>query len=73
MTITRRSGALGALRHGRTTSRCSICGFTEVFTDEVLDRGAVLIAECPRCDHRWTEPSLLQVAPPQRREAVGGA
>jgi len=34
--------------------RCCICGFSEVRTDEVLDRGVVFLAECPRCDHRWT-------------------
>jgi uncharacterized Zn finger protein len=73
MTTMRRSRAMAALRAGRTTTRCSVCGFTEVFTDEVLDRGAVLLAECPRCDHRWTECVLLHVAPQQRREALGGA
>ncbi len=40
----------------RTLSRCLVCGFSEVRTDEVVDRGVVLLAECPRCWHRWTEP-----------------
>ena len=40
----------------RTLSRCLVCGFSEVRTDEVIDRGVVLLAECPRCRHRWTEP-----------------
>lgn len=40
---------------GRTVSRCRVCGFTEVFTDEVIDRDWLLLAQCPRCDHRWTE------------------
>ena len=39
----------------RTLSRCLVCGFSEVRTDEVVDRGVVLLAECPRCRHRWTE------------------
>ncbi len=39
----------------RTVSRCLLCGFTEVRTDEVVNRGVVLLAECPRCQHRWTE------------------
>lgn len=45
----------------RTVSRCGVCGFTEIFTDEVVDRvevvdrGRVLLAECPHCEHRWTE------------------
>ncbi len=39
----------------RTLSRCLVCGFTEVRTDEVIDRGVVLLAECQRCRHRWTK------------------
>jgi hypothetical protein len=39
----------------RTLTRCLVCGFTEVRTDEVIDRGVVLLAECPRCQHLWTE------------------
>ncbi len=39
----------------RTLTRCLVCGFAEVVTDEVIDRGIVLLAECPRCQHRWTE------------------
>ncbi|MAE94527.1 MAG: hypothetical protein CL910_07710 [Deltaproteobacteria bacterium] len=42
-------------RPTRTLTRCLVCGFREVRTDEVVDRGLVLLAECPRCDHRWTE------------------
>jgi len=38
----------------RTLTRCLVCGFTEVRTDEVIDRGVVLLAECPRCQHLWT-------------------
>jgi hypothetical protein len=48
-------------------TRCLVCGFTEVRTDEVVDRGLVFLAECPRCAHRWTSPT------PQREEpAVAG-
>jgi transcription elongation factor Elf1 len=39
----------------RTLTRCLVCGFGEVHTDEVLDRGVLLLNECPRCDHRWTD------------------
>ncbi len=35
-------------------ARCRICGFSEVRTDEVVDRGVIFLAECPRCEHRWT-------------------
>jgi hypothetical protein len=37
----------------RTLTRCLVCGFAEVRTDEVIERGVVLLAECPRCEHRW--------------------
>ena len=47
----------------RTTTRCLVCGFTEIRTDEVVDRGVVLLAECPRCDHRWTERPPIWMAP----------
>ena len=36
-------------------THCRVCGFAEVRTDEVADPSPVLLAECPRCDHRWTE------------------
>jgi len=38
----------------RNLTRCLVCGFTEVQTDEVVDRGLVFLGECPRCEHRWT-------------------
>jgi hypothetical protein len=38
----------------RTLTRCLVCGFTEVRTDEVVDRGLLFLAECPRCAFRWT-------------------
>lgn len=41
----------------RTTVRCLVCGCGEVRTDEVLERGLVLLAECRRCSHRWTRRS----------------
>jgi hypothetical protein len=49
-----------------------VCGFTEVRTDEVVDRGVVFLGWCPRCDHRWTSraPSLRPAAvlgPPEVR------
>ncbi len=50
----------------RTLSRCLVCGSSEVRTDEVIDRGLVLLAECPRCDHRWTERPIAGVGHPTR-------
>jgi hypothetical protein len=43
--------------------RCGICGFSEVRTDEVVDRGVLFLAECPRCDHRWTSAEPIAAAP----------
>jgi hypothetical protein len=34
--------------------RCRVCGFAEVRTDEVAECG-LMLAECPRCEHRWTD------------------
>jgi hypothetical protein len=45
----------------RSITRCLVCGFREVRTDEVIDRGILLLHECPRCDHRWTEHPLAPV------------
>ena len=45
-------------------TRCHVCGFTEVRTDEVVDRELMVLAECPRCDHRWTH------APASSRDAA---
>ena len=55
----------------RTLTRCLVCGFAEVRTDEVIDRGLVLLAECPRCEHRWT--SRLPLASERRLRRAGDA
>jgi hypothetical protein len=45
------------------STRCPVCGFTGVRTDEAVDRGLVFLAECPRCEHRWTSPTPHWNAP----------
>jgi len=44
-----------------------VCGSREVRADAVEHSGWLLLAECPRCDHRWTqalkEPPALVRAP----------
>jgi hypothetical protein len=50
-------GSVGSSLNRR--ARCGICGFSEVRTDEVVDRGVLFLAECPRCDHRWTSPEPI--------------
>ena len=65
----------------RTLVRCLVCGSSEVRTDEVNHRGVLLLAECPRCQHRWTEdvipaiPAPAQVRPlaRPRREVASAA
>jgi hypothetical protein len=47
----------------RTLSRCGVCGFSEIRTDEVVDRGLVQLSECPRCEHRWTLRQPQRAAP----------
>ena len=42
-------------RSSRTLTRCLVCGFAEVRTDEVVDGGVLFLTRCPRCDHRTTE------------------
>jgi hypothetical protein len=54
----------------RTLTRCLVCGFAEVQTDEVIDRGLVFLAECPRCEHRWT--SRVPLASERRLHRAGG-
>jgi hypothetical protein len=36
-------------------SHCPVCGCSELRSDEVLDRGALLLTECPRCEFRRVE------------------
>src|SRR5262245_1026360 len=55
-------------RATRTLSRCLVCGFRELRTDEVVERGWLLLAECPRCEHRFTQalPGPAELAPAAR-------
>jgi len=68
-------GMLG--RALRTLVRCRVCGFLEVRTDEVVDRGLLLLAECPRCEHRFTVRTALarplRVAPARAAEVAPAA
>ncbi len=65
----------------RTLTRCLVCGFAEVRTDEVIDHGVVFLAECPRCEHRWTSrvpvtprpAAVARIHSPEPREVVSAA
>jgi len=61
-------------------TRCRVCGFSEILFDEAMDRELVVLAECPRCAHRWTDapqvsPAAVRVASPVRvrREVASAA
>ena len=49
-------------RETRTLTRCLVCGFAEVRTDEVIDRGVVFLSECPQCRHRTTGRQAARLA-----------
>jgi hypothetical protein len=55
----------------RTLTRCLVCGFAEVRTDEVIDRGVVFLTECPRCEHRTTSRAPFAAGRSLRK--AGGA
>jgi hypothetical protein len=38
-------------------SHCPVCGCAELRQDEVFDRGALRLTECPRCEFRIAERS----------------
>jgi hypothetical protein len=56
----------------RTLTRCLVCGFAEVRSDEVVDRGTVLLHECPRCAHRWTGAVAVSSPAARALRRVGG-
>ena len=49
--------------------RCRVCDCAEVRTDEVVDGEPLFLAECPRCDHRWTSRAPLPLV---RKVALRG-
>lgn len=73
------SALAGAAANGSAPTRCRVCGCEEVVTDDVIDASWLWLAECPRCDHRWTAtvaPPVQRVRarrPARRREGVAAA
>jgi len=50
---------------------CPVCSCREVRLDEVELGPRMKLAECPRCEHRWTTPvATTRLAPERRRMAV---
>ena len=48
--------------HAGTQRDCRVCGGHEVERDEVQGAGALGLAECTRCGHRWTERARLALS-----------
>jgi len=49
---------------------CSVCGSHEIATDEVHERGLLLLSECRRCENRWTEGPFERPRRPLARVTV---
>jgi len=57
---------------------CAVCHGTEIVFDEVFDGGVLLLAECRRCEHRWTSRARPIARRPRQAQVragrrVGGA
>jgi hypothetical protein len=52
--------------------RCAVCHGTDVVLDEVFHGGVLLLAECRRCEHRWTSRARPAVRRPRRVAARAG-
>jgi len=48
----------GSIMQARARRSCAVCGGHEIESDEVLEGGVLRLAECARCQHRWTERPL---------------
>jgi hypothetical protein len=55
-------GARAAPIPFRLEGSCQRCGFSEIRTDEVVDGGVMYLAQCPRCEHRWTSREPIRAA-----------
>jgi len=64
ISTTRTAPSAGSTRGGgadvsTATSHCGVCGSPDVSRDEVdalMGGGALELAECQHCEHRWTVP-----------------
>lgn len=44
-----------AISNSTPRKHCGVCGCASLKIDEVAHHGRMLLAECSRCEHRWTE------------------
>ena len=51
-------------------ANCAVCGSRAVRTDAVEHGGWLLLSECARCDHRWTQPFAGATARAVRKVAA---
>ncbi len=50
----------------RRTTSCPVCRCDSVRVDEVEAAGRLHLAECPRCEHRWTSRAAIARTPAAR-------
>ncbi len=61
------AGATPDGKRGSERVRCGVCGSADVRFDEVIDRGTLFLAECARCERRWTSRFAIEVSAPDSR------
>jgi hypothetical protein len=44
-----------AFPNSSSKKHCGVCGCESLQIDEVAHQGRMLLAQCSRCQHRWTE------------------
>ena len=42
---------------------CEVCGSSAIQRDEVFAAGRLLLSQCDRCHHRWTQARPFPIAP----------
>lgn len=62
---------------GNSATSCNVCGSSVVQHDEVFDGGRVILSECNRCRHRWTQarpvPAAAQLLRARRSSIAAAA
>jgi hypothetical protein len=59
------------MQNGLGRVACAVCGSRDVSIDAVERGGWLLLAECVRCVHRWTQPVRDAPAPARALARVG--
>jgi len=59
-----------AIAFSSPTACCAVCHGSQIVFDEVFDEGLLLLAECQRCEHRWTSRMRPLARTPLRTSAT---